>query len=219
MHILIIEDDLELGRALQQALQAEGMSSMWLRSAATAPKASELAEFDSVLLDLSLPDGSGFDLLAAWRRAGASTPILLITARSGLDDRLRGLDGGADDYLVKPFAMLELVSRLRAVQRRYAQQAQEVWRLGALEIAPAARSMQLGGQVLALSPREFDILYELAREPGRVVAKGALAQRLEPLGEALPFSVLEVHLSNLRKKLGPERITTLRGIGYRLETR
>ncbi|PND37856.1 DNA-binding response regulator [Paucibacter aquatile] len=217
MHVLIVEDDLELGRALQQVLQTEGFSSQWLRRAADAPQAVELADYACVLLDLSLPDGSGFDLLARWRRGGALTPVLLITARSGLDERLRGLDGGADDYLVKPFAMPELLSRMRAVQRRYAQQASELWRIGDLEISPGARTARVGGQALELSPREFNILLELAREPGRAVAKGALAQRLEPLGEALEFSALEVHMSNLRKKIGPERIHTLRGVGYRLE--
>lgn len=217
MHVLIVEDDLELGRALQQVLQAEGYSSQWLRRAADAPQSVELADYACVLLDLGLPDGSGFDLLGRWRRGGALTPMLLITARSGLDERLRGLDGGADDYLVKPFAMPELLSRMRAVQRRYAQQASELWRIGDLEISPGARTARVAGQALDLSPREFNILLELAREPGRAVAKGALAQRLEPLGEALEFSALEVHMSNLRKKIGAERIRTLRGVGYRLE--
>lgn len=217
MHVLIVEDDLELGRALQQVLQAEGYSSQWLRRAADAPQSVELADYACVLLDLGLPDGSGFDLLGRWRRGGALTPVLLITARSGLDERLRGLDGGADDYLVKPFAMPELLSRMRAVQRRYAQQASELWRIGDLEISPGARTARVAGQALDLSPREFNILLELAREPGRAVAKGTLAQRLEPLGEALEFSALEVHMSNLRKKIGPERIRTLRGVGYRLE--
>ncbi len=217
MHVLIVEDDLELGRALQQVLQAEGYSSQWLRRAADAPQSVELADYACVLLDLGLPDGSGFDLLGRWRRGGALTPVLLITARSGLDERLRGLDGGADDYLVKPFAMPELLSRMRAVQRRYAQQASELWRIGDLEISPGARTARVAGQALDLSPREFNILLELAREPGRAVAKGALAQRLEPLGEALEFSALEVHMSNLRKKIGAERIRTLRGVGYRLE--
>ncbi len=217
MHILIIEDDLDLGRALQQALRSEGFTSEWRRLAGDAPQAGELADYACVLLDLGLPDGSGFELLHRWRQGGAQTPVLLITSRSGLDERVRGLDGGADDYLVKPIAMPELLSRMRAVQRRYAQQASSSWRIGELEIHPAARTVQLAGQPLELSPREFSILMELAREPGRAVAKGALAQRLEPLGEALDFSVLEVHVSNLRKKIGAERIRTLRGVGYRLE--
>ncbi len=217
MHVLIIEDDLDLGRALQQVLQSEGFTSLWVRRAADAPTAADLREFQCVLLDLSLPDGSGFELLSRWRRLEAKTPVLVITARSGLDDRLRGLDSGADDYLVKPFAMPELVSRMRAVQRRYAQQAHDVWRLGDLEIAPAARTASVAGAALELSPREFNILVELAREPGRALAKGVLAQRLEPLGTALEFSALEVHVSNLRKKIGAERIRTVRGVGYKLE--
>jgi two-component system, OmpR family, response regulator QseB len=214
MHILIIEDDLDLGGALQQALKVEGISSAWVRRTADAPVPLDDAEFDCVLLDLSLPDGAGLDLLRRWRRAGNAVPIIIITARSALDDRLAGLDGGADDFVIKPFDTAELLSRIRAVLRRYARQASEVWTLGALQIEPRAHVARLDGAVLDLSPREFNLLLELAREPGVVVPKGTLAQRLEPLGDALDFGAIEVHVSNLRRKIGPERIRTMRGIGY-----
>jgi two-component system response regulator BasR len=217
MHLLIIEDDLDLGRALQQALKAEQISSEWVRRSADVPLDLDAGAFDAVLLDLSLPDGDGMQLLHRWRHSGVALPVLVITARATLADRLAGLDGGADDFIIKPFATAELVSRLRAVLRRFARQASEVWRVGALDIEPRRHEARLDGALLELSPREFQLLLELAREPGQVVVKSALAQRLAPLGEPLEYSVLEVHLSNLRRKIGGERIHTVRGVGYRLE--
>lgn len=216
MHILLIEDDLDLGRALQTALKIEGISSEWLRRAADAPRTFQQTAVDCVLLDLSLPDGYGFDLLARWRRAGHAVPVIVITARSGLEDRLAGLDGGADDFVVKPFATEELISRIRAVLRRYARQASELWTLGELTIEPRRYAARLGQEPLNLSPREFHLLLELAREPGVVVAKSVISQRLEPLGDPVDFAAIEVHISNLRRKIGAERIRTVRGIGYLL---
>ncbi|MDM5181522.1 response regulator transcription factor [Massilia sp. DJPM01] len=214
MHLLLIEDDLDFGRALQGALKAEGISSEWLRRAGDAPQGFHDMPFDCVLLDLSLPDGCGLDLLARWRRGVNPVPVIVMTARSGLQDRLAGLDSGADDFLVKPFATEELMSRIRAVLRRYARQASEQWVIGALTIEPRRYLARLGDETLKLSPREFQLLLELAREPGAVVAKGALAQRLDPLGEPVDFATIEVHISNLRRKIGAGRIHTARGIGY-----
>ncbi len=216
MHILIIEDDLDLGFALQQALQAEGISSVWLRRVADAPRSAIDPEFDCILLDIALADGNGFDLLKRWRAAGVTLPVIMITARSGLDDRLAGLDGGADDFIVKPFAMAELLSRLRAVLRRYARQASPLWTIGALQINPRSYQVWLDGIELELLRREIQLLLELARDPGTVIQKGVLAQRLEPLGDALNYSLLEVHISNLRRKIGAQRIRTVRGVGYML---
>ena len=216
MHILIIEDDLDLGAALQQALRAEGISSEWLRRVADAPHAFADAAYDCALLDVSLPDGSGLDLLAHWRRAGVALPVMIITARSGLDARLAGLDGGANDFIIKPFATAELVARMRAVLRRYARQASERWSIGQIEIEPRSYLAWLEGRELELSPREFHLLLELARVAGAVVAKGVLAQRLEPLGDAIDFGALEVHVSNLQRKIGAQRIRTVRGVGYML---
>lgn len=151
MHILIIEDDLDLGFALQQALKADNISSEWLRRVADAPVNFTSQSFDCILLDIALPDGTGMDLLARWRRAGVTLPIIMITARSALEDRLAGLDGGADDFIVKPFAMAELVSRIRAVQRRYAQQASDVWQFGDLLVTPRRHQATLAGIALDLS--------------------------------------------------------------------
>ncbi|PZQ01951.1 MAG: DNA-binding response regulator [Variovorax paradoxus] len=215
MHILLIEDDLDLGRALQSALRVEGFSSEWRRRAADVPAAPD-AGIDCVLLDLALPDGEGLELLRRWRGAGLQLPVIVITARSAVADRLAGLDGGADDFVVKPFATEELVARIRAVLRRAAHQASERWTVGALVVEPRSRRVTRDGVPLALSPREFQILLELAREPGAVLAKGQLAQRLAPLGEAMDFSALEVHISNLRRKVGADAIQTVRGVGYLL---
>jgi two-component system, OmpR family, response regulator QseB len=216
MHLLLVEDDLDLGRALQAALKVEGFSSEWLRRARDVPRPLPAEQFDAALLDLSLPDGSGMDLLRQWRGAGQTLPVLIITARGEVHDRLTGLDSGADDFLVKPFAMAELISRIRAVLRRSARQATDRWALGRLSIEPRKHLVELDGIEIDVSPREFQILLELAREPGAVVSKSVLAQRLEPLGDPIEFAALEVHISNLRRKIGSECIRTLRGVGYML---
>jgi len=216
MHLLLIEDDLDLGRSLQAAFRQQGFSCEWLRRTQEAPVQLADVAADCVLLDLGLPDGSGFELLTRWRRADAATPVIVITARTALEDRLAGLDGGADDFVLKPFAIPELVSRIHAVVRRSARQAHESWQFGDLVIEPRSHAARLAGEPLSLTAREFQLLVELAREPGAVVAKGRIAQRLEPLGEAVDPATLEMHISNLRKKIGAERIRTVRGIGYQL---
>ncbi len=218
MHLLLVEDDLDLGRALQSALKLEGFSSEWLRRVCDVPRPLPVEQFDAVLLDLSLPDGNGFDLLRYWRVCGQTVPVLIITARGEVHDRLTGLDDGADDFLVKPFAVAELISRIRAVLRRSARQATERWALGRLTIEPRQRRVEFDGECIDLSPREFQILLELAREPGAVVSKGVLAQKLAPLGDPVEFAALEVHISNLRRKVGAQCIRTLRGVGYMLVT-
>jgi DNA-binding response OmpR family regulator len=215
MHVLIIEDDLDLGQALLASLKLEGISGVWVRSLREADAFVAEAP-DCVLLDLALPDGEGIELLRRWRMRGNGIPVIVITARTALEDRIAGLDGGADDYLTKPFAMAELVSRLRAVTRRHARQASERWRLGDLLIEPRTHRVWLSGEPVDLSPREFRLLAELARDPDGVVSKSVLGQRLEPLGDPLDGASIEVHLSNLRRKIGAGRIRTVRGVGYQL---
>lgn len=218
MHILLIEDDLDLGASLVRALQQDGFTVQWLRRAHDAPLQLDDPGCSAVLLDLGLPDGSGMELLRRWRRAQAAAPVLVITARSALQDRLGGLDAGADDYLVKPFDIPELLARLRAVLRRTAAQSGEQWQFGALSVWPRKCLAQLGGQPLELTPREFQLLLALAQGGGDVVPKRTLAQRLEPLGDPMDTAALQVHISNLRRKIGTERVGTLRGVGYWLES-
>lgn len=215
MHVLIIEDDIDLGQALLASLRLEGISGVWVRSLREADALVAEAP-DCVLLDLSLPDGAGLDVLTRWRARGNTVPIIIITARSALADKIAGLDSGADDFLTKPFAMAELVSRLHAVTRRHARQASECWRLGELLIEPRTHRVWLNGAPVDLSPREFRLLAELARDPETVVSKSLLGQRLEPLGEPVDAASIEVHLSNLRRKIGAGRIRTVRGVGYQL---
>jgi two-component system, OmpR family, response regulator QseB len=218
MHILIVEDDLDLGRSLQKSLHTEGMSSEWLRSVADARNFITQNTYDCVLLDLSLPDGSGLDLLRTWRGAGLTVPIIVITAQLALEDRLTGLDGGADDFVLKPFIPIELVSRIRAVARRYAQQSNSVWNAGDVRMDTRQHLVHVADQRIELSPREFQILFELVRANGAVVSKDDLAQRLQPLGDPVDFSAIEVHVHNLRRKVGPNSIRTVRGVGYSLQT-
>ena len=216
MHILLIEDDLDLGASLVAALKLHGFSCQWLRRPAEAPARLADSLADCVLLDLNLPGDDGLALLARWRGAGEALPVIVITARTALQDRLAGLDGGADDFLVKPFAAEELLSRIRAVVRRAAHQASERWTLGPLVIDPRPLAAPLAGRPGAGAPRGSPRGVERARDPGAVVPKSQLAQRLDPLGDPLHHAAIEMHVFNLRKKLGPERIRTVRGVGYAL---
>lgn len=214
MHLLLIEDDLDLGASLQKALRGAGFTSEWLRSAAQAREFADFQSHACVLLDLTLPDGHGLALLRGWRAQGLHVPIIIITASDALGERLAGLDDGADDFIVKPFAVEELISRVRAVTRRAAQQAAPVWQIGELCIHVQQREVKVAGVTVALSPREFDIVALLARAAGSVVPKHRLAQALAPLSEPVDFNAIEVHVHNLRKKLGAGSVKTVRGVGY-----
>jgi two-component system, OmpR family, response regulator QseB len=216
MHLLLVEDDLDLGASLQQALRGAGFTSEWLRTAASAERFSVQSQHDCVLLDLGLPDSHGLDLLRRWRAQGRQTPLIIITASDTLGERLAGLQAGADDFLVKPFAVEELIARVHAVTRRAARQASALWQFGDLQIDPQRRQCRLGDEVVHLSPREFEILAVLARASGRVVPKHHLAQAIEPLGDAVDFNAVEVHVHNLRRKVGSHRVQTVRGVGYSL---
>jgi DNA-binding response OmpR family regulator len=216
MHLLLVEDDLDLGASLSQALKGAGLSSEWVRSAADAERFVAGGGYDCVLLDFGLPDEHGLALLRRWRAQGLVTPLLVITASDALGDRLRGLDEGADDFLVKPFALPELVARVHAVTRRASRQAAAVWQFGDLHIELQRRECRVGGAPVPLSAREFDILAVLARAGGDVVPKHRLAQALAPLAEALDYNAIEVHVHHLRRKVGAARVLTVRGVGYRL---
>ena len=216
MHVLLLEDDVHLGQGLMSSLRQTGHSVVWHRTVEDKAPHPAADTFDVVLLDLGLGRVDGMDLLRAWRRAGVLVPVLVMTARTALPDRLAGLDEGADDYLPKPFATAELISRMHALHRRHLRHASDRWRIGDLEISPKDQRAWMEGTPLDLSAREFQLLASLARNPGGVVAKSTLGQRLAPLGPPLDASVIEVHVSNLRRKIGAHRIRTLRGIGYQL---
>ena len=217
MRLLLVEDDSMIGEAVLDLLRAEQYAVDWARDGDAADTALRTQAYDLVLLDLGLPQRDGLTVLRDLRARKNRTPVLVATARDAVAQRIEGLDAGADDYVLKPFDVPELLSRLHAVLRRSARQASEEWALGALRLAPRRHEAWVDDEPLALSPREFRLLVELAREPGKVVAKNVLAQRLEPLGDALDAATLEVHVSNLRKKIGAERVVTVRGVGYRLQ--
>ena len=216
MHLLLVEDDLDLGQSLQQSLKGDGFTSEWVRTSGQAREFTDTGRFDCIVLDLSLPDGSGLDLLRLWRGRDDGTPVIIITARSALTDRLAGLDGGADDFVLKPFAPPELFSRIRAVMRRYSRRAENTWTCGRIQIETRTHEVRQDGSPIELSPREFQILLELARRDGGVISKDELAERLAPLGDPIDFNAIEVHVHNLRRKLGSESIVTVRGVGYRM---
>lgn len=220
MHILLIEDDVELGTELQKALACLGATSEWVRSARQARHFvnDNLAtqRFACAVLDIGLPDGSGLDALKEWRNAGNAIPVILLTARDALDMRIAGLDAGADDYVIKPVAPSELLSRIRAVTRRAAGKSSSIWTVGNLRIDCSLHQVHLGPTEIILSPKEFQILHELARHSGKVVTRHRLSAAVAPLGEPMESGTLEWHIHNLRKKLGEQAIRTVRGVGYAL---
>jgi DNA-binding response OmpR family regulator len=217
MRLLLLEDDLQLGKALQTALGQSEFSPLWVRRIQDAKVQLQAQQFAAALLDIGLPDGSGLDLLTWLRESGNKVPVIMLTARDAVEDRVRGLDSGADDYLPKPFAIPELISRVRALTRRGAGFAEQVWRIGDLAIEPARQSATLGGQLLDLSLREYSLLVELARHAGRFVTRIQLEKVMFNGDAGIESNALEVHVHNLRKKLGSQRIRTLRGVGYLLE--
>ena len=214
MKICAVEDDLELGKALQAALQDAGQEVVWVRRASDARHWIETEPFDAVLLDLGLPDGNGIDLLRELRATGHTLPILVITARDSLEDRLNGLDRGADDYLVKPFDVPELLARLRAVMRRatgWSESGEPVWKVKDLVLDDKRMVLTRAGVNVVLSKTEFALLHALMRYPDRVLTRRELESRALPNSEG---SALDVHMSHLRQKIGEGYIRTVRGVGY-----
>ncbi|ELX08609.1 MULTISPECIES: response regulator transcription factor [Oxalobacteraceae] len=214
MKICLVEDDLELGKALQAALQDAGQEVVWVRRASDARHWVETEPFDAVLLDLGLPDGNGIDVLRELRAGGHTLPILVITARDSLEDRLNGLDRGADDYLVKPFVVTELLARLRAVMRRatgWSESGEPVWKVKDLVLDDKRMLLTRSGVNVVLSKTEFALLHALMRYPDRVLTRRELESRALPHSEG---AALDVHMSHLRQKIGEGYIRTVRGVGY-----
>ena len=216
MKTLLVEDDAPLGSSLQEALTKGGYDTTWVQRASDARRFLQSEEFGLALLDIVLPGESGLELLAWMRRERLPTPVILLTARDAVLDRVQGLDAGGDDYLPKPFAVEELFSRIRAVTRRAGQQRSAEWRIGSLTINTAARRVARHEHDIPLSQREFDILLVLASEPGKVFTRSQIerATRIRDSGDS---NALDVHIHNLRRKLGSACIETVRGVGYLLE--
>lgn len=214
MNILLVEDDLELGNGVRIALEDQGLALLWVRRLGDALQALDSRPFDLVLLDLGLPDGDGLTLLARLRREGETTPVLILTARDALADRLAGLDRGADDYLVKPFALAELVSRVRALARRSYGMAGETLEVRKLALHTATMRVTVDGKLAELSRSEFDLLNLLMKRADRVLTRRMLEEQVLPGGANNESNVLDVHISNLRRKIGPGYIRTVRGVGY-----
>jgi len=216
MRLLLVEDDDILGEALRDYLRAEGHAVDWFRDLQHAD-AARGEPFDAWLLDWQLPDGSGLDWLRARRAKGETTPALMLTARDRLTDRVASLDGGADDYLIKPFAPEELAARLRAVCRRSAGAADARVRAGDVLIDLHARAAIRDGQRVELTAREWSLLEALALRSGRIVLKTELERLVHGFDTEIASNALEVHISSLRRKLGRDLIATVRGLGYRLD--
>lgn len=214
MRILIVEDDALLGDGLRAGLKQAGFAADWVRDGVSARLALETERFAAVVLDLGLPKLAGLDLLRQLRAAQDPVPVLILTARDAVADRIAGLDAGADDYLVKPCDLGELAARLRALIRRSAGRAAPAIEIGPLAVDPVAHAVTYRGQPVELSGKEFALLHELAREAGRVLSKEQLVQRLYPWDEEIESNAVEVHIHHLRRKLAPEVIVTLRGVGY-----
>ena len=216
MRLLLVEDDSMIGEAARQGLRQEGHTVDWVRDGREADAAVAAAPYDAVLLDLGLPRRDGLSLLKSWRAHNVTVPVLIITARDAVSDRVSGLDAGADDYLVKPFDLDELSARVRAVARRRSGRAESVIRIGELEIESATKQVRWKGAEVTLSPREYALLEALANRPGAYLTRAQLEERLYGWDEEIASNAVEVHIHGLRRKLDPELIRNVRGMGYTL---
>ena len=213
MKIYLVEDDLNIGQALLTVFRDEGHEVVWVRMAQDVVARLQAEPADAVLLDLGLPDGDGNELLMRIRAAGINVPVLIITARDGLQDRIKGFNNGADDYLIKPFEIPELLVRLRAILRRSGapSEAEALWTCGPLTLEEKRIRVTLDGAPITLSKTEFALLLTLMKQSDRVLTRVELERRVLPFSDG---ATLDVHISNLRKKIGDGFIRTVRGVGY-----
>jgi len=219
MYILLVEDDELLGDGIKNGLTQMGDTVDWVQDGKTAQDAiiAPHSEFDAIILDIGLPGVSGLEVLKHIRDRGITTPVLLLTARETVDDRVKGLDAGADDYLTKPFDLSELSARLRALRRRAQSRANPKLVYGELELDPAAHMVEFKGEEVIVSRREFALLLKLVENAGRVLSRDQLNQTLYGWGDSVDSNALEVHIHNLRKRFGSSLIRTIRGVGYIVE--
>ena len=214
MRLLLVEDDPMIGAGVQRGLKQDGHTVDWVRDGAAAELAVADGVYEVILLDLGLPRKSGLELLAGLRRKGVATPVLVITARDSVADRVKGLDAGADDYLVKPFDLDELSARIRALTRRQGGRASPVIEVGSLALDAAKHVVTLGGAPIALSKREFSLLHDLMKQPGVPLSRAQIEESLYGWDEEIESNAVEVYIHSLRRKLGAERIRNVRGVGY-----
>ncbi|TFV94103.1 response regulator [Oxalobacteraceae bacterium OM1] len=217
MKILLVEDDAMIGENVEIALMDEGIQVDWARTAAEAEHRLASAGYDAVLLDLGLPGKDGLDILRDLRAHGTTTPVLVITARDTVPERVRGLNGGADDYLVKPFDLDELIARLHAVVRRSHFGEGTVYRKDEVEVNLLTRQAMVGGHQVVLSAREWAILAALLARPGAILSRSQLEERLYGWAGEIESNAVEVYVHGLRKKLGHGLIVNVRGLGYMVE--
>ncbi|MBI3432152.1 MAG: response regulator [Hydrogenophilales bacterium] len=218
MRILLVEDDRMLGDGLQAGLTQAGYAVDWLRDGEAAVAALSTESFAAVVLDLGLPKRDGLSVLQWLRGRHDATPVLILTARDQLEDRVRGLDLGADDYVLKPFDLDEIAARLRALMRRAHGRPEPVLSLGEIALNPAARTVTRAGRAVELTPREFDLLHLLLENTDRVLTRRTLEEQLYTWSDEVDSNALEVHIHHLRRKLGNELIRTVRGVGYMVST-
>jgi DNA-binding response OmpR family regulator len=217
MRILLVEDDPLLGDGLQAGLRQLGFQVDWVRDGEAAERELLAGEYAAAVLDLGLPRKTGLEVLQALRARRVTTPVLVLTARDGVSDRIRGLDAGADDYVLKPVDLNELAARLRALVRRASGQAQDQLHCAGVVLVPAARQVSLNGEAVTLSAREFDLLHALMRSAGRVMTREQLEAQLYSWGHEVESNAIEVHIHHLRRKLLPGLIQTVRGVGYTVQ--
>jgi two-component system OmpR family response regulator len=214
MRILLAEDDAMIGEALRDVLRAEHYAVDWARDGEAADTHLRTASYDLVLLDLSLPRRSGLAVLSALRARADRTPVLIATARDAVADRIAGLDAGADDYVVKPYDVNELLARIRALVRRSAGRAEPVYTLGKVAIRPATREVTVDGAAVSLSAREWAVLEPLVARPGAVMSRAQLEEKLYGWEDEVNSNAVEVYIHGLRRKLGAGLIQNVRGVGY-----
>jgi len=219
VRLLLIEDDVALGEGIHQALVREGYTVDWLQDGSSALHALLSETFDVVVLDLGLPRMDGLEVLRRLRDSGSNLPVLILTARDATEDRIAGLDAGADEYLVKPFDLAELKARLRALLRRSAGRARVMIEHAGICLDPSTQQVSYHGEPVLLTPKEYQLLHELLSPPGRVMTRDQLMQLLYGWNEEAESNTLEVHIHHLRKKFSSELIRTVRGVGYLVEER
>jgi DNA-binding response OmpR family regulator len=214
MRILLVEDDELIGDGIATGLRDEGNAVDWVQDGDAALAALATHEYAAVVLDIGLPRRNGLEVLRRMRAGGDGTPVVVLTARAAVAERVAGLDAGADDYLGKPFSLDELTARLRALARRASGRASPVLKSGNIELDPAAHAVTVSGQPVALSAREFTLMQLLMENAGRVLPRERLEQALYGWNEEVESNAVEVHVHHLRRKLGKESIVTVRGAGY-----